>query len=69
MTVITQIGIMSLLIGLGFLCSKLGIITENSTKCLSDLALKVATPALLIISFQVSVLVCFMRVMRRLFIL
>lgn len=43
---------MSLLIGLGFLCSKLGIITEGSTKCLSDLALKVATPALLIISFQ-----------------
>lgn len=52
MTVIIQVGIMSLLIGVGFLCGKVKIITAESSKCLSDLALKVATPALLIASFQ-----------------
>ena len=52
MTVIIQVGIMALLIGLGFLCSKVKIIPAESSKCLSDLALKVATPALLITSFQ-----------------
>lgn len=52
MEIVTQIIIMALLIGVGFVCCKTKIINSEINKGLSDIALKVATPALLVSSFQ-----------------
>lgn len=52
MEIILQIIIMALLIGVGAICHKTGIITNEVNKGISDIALKAATPALLISSFQ-----------------
>ena len=52
MVLLEQATIMALLILLGFLCFKIKIIDDNSKKCLSAIALKVATPALIVMSFQ-----------------
>lgn len=52
MEIILQIVIMALLIGVGVICQKTGIITNEVNKGISDIALRVATPALLVSSFQ-----------------
>lgn len=52
MEIISQIIIMALLIGVGIICYKTKIITDERNKGISDIALKVATPALLVASFQ-----------------
>lgn len=52
MEIILQIVIMALLIGAGVICQKTKIITNEVNKGISDIALKVATPALLVSSFQ-----------------
>lgn len=52
MEIISQIIIMALLIGVGIICYKTKIITDERNKGISDIALKVATPALLAASFQ-----------------
>lgn len=52
MEIISRIIIMALLIGVGIVCRKTGIISNEINKGISDIALKVATPALLVASFQ-----------------
>lgn len=52
MEIILRILIMAFLIAAGIVCYKAKIITNEVSRGLSDIALKVATPALLISSFQ-----------------
>lgn len=52
MEIIFQIIIMALLIGVGIVCCKTKIVNKEINRGLSDIALKVATPALLVNSFQ-----------------
>lgn len=52
MEIISRIVIMALLIGVGIVCQKTKIISNETNKGISDIALKVATPALLVASFQ-----------------
>lgn len=52
MEIISRIIIMGLLIGTGVICYKTKIINKEINKGISDIALKVATPALLVSSFQ-----------------
>lgn len=52
MEIILRILIMAFLIAAGIVCYKTKIITNEVSRGLSDIALKVATPALLISSFQ-----------------
>lgn len=52
MEIISRIIIMALLIAVGIICYKTKIITDARNKGLSDIALKVAIPALLVNSFQ-----------------
>ena len=52
MEIILRILIMAFLIAAGIVCYKTKIITNEVSRGLSDIALKVATPALLIRSFQ-----------------
>lgn len=50
--IIGQIIVMALLTGVGVLCGAVGIVNKDRSKCLSDIALKIATPALIVTSFQ-----------------
>ena len=52
MEIILRILIMAFLIAAGIVCCKAKIITNEVSRGLSDIALKIATPALLISSFQ-----------------
>lgn len=52
MEIISRIVIMALLIAVGVICQKTKIIGNEVNKGISDIALKVATPALLVSSFQ-----------------
>lgn len=52
MEIIKQIIIMALLIGAGIVCQKTKLITNEVNRGISNIALKVATPALLVSSFQ-----------------
>lgn len=52
MEIIIQAAVMAIIIAVGIVCYKTKIIGDNASKSLSDLTLKVATPALLIMSFQ-----------------
>lgn len=52
MEIISRIVIMALLIAVGVICQKTKIIGNEVNKGISDIALKVSTPALLISSFQ-----------------
>ena len=52
MEIISRIVIMALLIAVGVICQKTKIIGNEANKGISDIALKVSTPALLISSFQ-----------------
>ncbi len=52
MEIISRIIIMALLMGVGIVCQKTKIINNETNKGISDIALKVATPALLVASFQ-----------------
>lgn len=52
MEIVLRIIIMAILIAAGIVCCKAKIITNEVSRGLSDIALKVATPALLISSFQ-----------------
>lgn len=50
--IITQIVVMSLLMGVGVLCAKTGIINDERSKGLSEIAMKISTPAVIVASFQ-----------------
>lgn len=52
MEIISRIVIMALLIAVGVICQKTKIIGNEVNKGISDIALKVSTPALLVSSFQ-----------------
>ena len=52
MEIISRIILMALLIAVGVVCQKTKIINNEINKGISDIALKVATPALLVSSFQ-----------------
>lgn len=52
MEIIRQIIIMALLIGVGIVCQKTKLINNEVNRGISNIALKVATPALLVSSFQ-----------------
>lgn len=52
MEILFRIIIMAILIAVGIICYKTKIITNEINRGLSDIALKVATPALLVSSFQ-----------------
>lgn len=52
MEIIRQIIIMALLIGAGIVCQKTKLINNEVNRGISNIALKVATPALLVSSFQ-----------------
>lgn len=52
MEILFRIIIMAILIAIGVICYKTKIITNEINRGLSDIALKVATPALLVSSFQ-----------------
>lgn len=49
--ILTQVGILLILIALGFLLSKLNIINKVGAKCMTDLVLYAVTPCVIIISF------------------
>ena len=51
LSVCSQVGILLILILLGFILSKLNIVNEAGTKVLTDLVLYAATPAVILISF------------------
>lgn len=47
-----QGAVMLVLIGLGMLCAKIGLLTEKSTKELSTLLLQIVNPVLILLSYQ-----------------
>lgn len=52
MTVVTQVVVMMLLILLGILCYKIGIVTKQVGKGISSLVLKVVNPVVILVSYQ-----------------
>ena len=53
LTVLSQVCIMFLLIGVGFLCYKIGMISKKSGEQLSEMLLFVVIPAVIINAFQI----------------
>ena len=53
LTVLSQVCIMFLLIGVGFLCYKIGMISKKSGEQLSEMLLFVVIPAVVINAFQI----------------
>ncbi|MBR6902559.1 MAG: AEC family transporter, partial [Clostridia bacterium] len=51
LNVLTQVGVLIILILLGYLLSKLNIINEVGAKCMTDLVLYAVTPCVIVISF------------------
>lgn len=52
LTVAEQVVVLFILIGIGALCGKTGILKESAVKCCSDLVLIIVTPCVIIQSFQ-----------------
>ena len=52
LTVAEQVVVLFILIGIGVLCGKTGILKQHAVKCCSDLVLIVVTPCIIIQSFQ-----------------
>lgn len=52
LTLLLQVVIMFLMIAVGFLCNKIGMISPETNRQMSNLLLLVVNPALLIVSFQ-----------------
>lgn len=52
-TVLTQVGIMFLLMGVGFICYKIGMINNETGQQLSEVLLLIVIPAVIINSFQI----------------
>lgn len=51
LTVAQQVLVLFLLIGVGFLCGKTGILKEGAIKCCADLVLYIAVPCVIVQSF------------------
>lgn len=51
-TVASQVGVMFILIFIGYICAKIGLITDTGRKQMSSLILNVVTPALIFMSYQ-----------------
>lgn len=51
LNVLTQVGVLIILILLGYLLSKLNIINEVGAKCMTDLVLYAVTPCVIVVSF------------------
>ena len=51
-TLLLQVIIMFLMIAVGFLCNKIGMISPETNRQMSNLLLLVVNPALLVVSFQ-----------------
>ena len=51
-SIIEQVVIMALLVALGILCRKINLLDEHSTKKLSALVLNLATPMVILVSYQ-----------------
>lgn len=52
LTVAEQVVVLFILIGIGVICGKTGILKSSAVKCCSDLVLIVVTPCIIIQSFQ-----------------
>lgn len=52
LTVGQQVVVLFILIGVGFVCKKATLISDKAIKSLTNLALYVATPCVIIVSFQ-----------------
>ena len=52
LTVGQQVVVLFILIGVGFVCKKATLISDKAIKSLTNLALYVATPCVIIVSFK-----------------
>lgn len=52
LTVAEQVVVLFLLIGVGVICGKTGILREHAVKCCSELVMMIVTPCIIIQSFQ-----------------
>ena len=52
LTIAQQVAVLFILIAIGFLCGKRGIITEHASKKMTDIVLYVVTPCVMISAFQ-----------------
>ena len=63
-TVFTQVSVLMLMIAVGFIAAKTGIMTEAGAACCTDIALIIATPCVIIKSlmrrFDAAVMKCWL---------